>query len=165
MQAVISYKSAFFGKLPWNTVVWINASMNCTYKVKFWLLSSKKILVVYTVCQQVSPKENLNFSGAPSFVRAINFKFSFTLLKFVRNKIVKSNQTNSFKRFFLLINVFLEMLILNIWRWKTNANKYLRMNGMKPSSSSGSQSSFIKPLASSLVNFSPAQMKKHYWFW
>ena len=158
MQAVISYKSAFFGKLPWNAVVWINASMNCTYKVKFWLLSSKKILVVYTVCQQVSPKENLNFSGAPSFVRAINFKFSFTLLKFVRNKIVKSNQTNSF-------NVYLEMLILNIWRWKTNGNKYLRMNGMKPSSSSGSQSSFIKPLASSLVNFSPAQMKKYYWFW
>ena len=29
------------------------------------------------------------------------------------------------------------------------------MNGMKPSSSSGSQSSFINPLASSLVNFSP----------
>ena len=35
------------------------------------------------------------------------------------------------------------------------ATRYLRMNGMKPSSSSGSQSSFIKPLASSLVNFSP----------
>lgn len=32
---------------------------------------------------------------------------------------------------------------------------YLRMYGMKPSSSSSSQSSFIKPLASSLVNFSP----------
>ena len=37
---------------------------------------------------------------------------------------------------------------------------YLRLNGMKPSSSAGSQSSFIRALVSSLVNFSPAHCIK-----
>merc|ERR1712243_185840 len=34
------------------------------------------------------------------------------------------------------------------------------MKGMKPSSSSGSQSSFIRPLASSLVSFSPRLVRR-----
>ena len=37
-------------------------------------------------------------------------------------------------------------------------NVNLRMKGVKPSASSGSHNSFIKPLASSLVSFSPVKM-------
>ena len=56
------------------------------------------------------------------------------------------------KRYFVLCFIDTKEVYVNNW--------YLRMNGMKPSSSSGSQSSFIKPLASSLVNFSPKMIRE-----
>ena len=45
------------------------------------------------------------------------------------------------------------------------ARPHLRLNGMNPSSSSGSQSSFIRDLASSLVSFSPRLVSRRNSSW
>jgi len=75
---------------------------------------------------------------------------------------------------FLLISRTPSCLMFDVWSFVVTCKKTTKavyfsaahifskkgMKGMKPSSSSGSQSSFIKPLASSLVSFSPRLVRR-----